>query len=157
MSELKHLHSAWDVDRFIVLEEEKVVAVRFGRYEYAANEDDAELYEHHLSTLMIDDALTDIAPKVRNFCCVVAVDTAAVPEFNQLYELDNVSDPFALMFFYRNKHIKVDLRTGNNNKVNFPVEADDLVDMIEMVYRGAQKGVGLVQGPKKFAQMAIRR
>lgn len=43
----------------------------------------------------------------------------------------------------------VDLGTGNNNKVNWAVEDDqELIDLIETVYRGASKGRGLVVSPK---------
>ena len=37
-----------------------------------------------------------------------------VPDFNVMYEL---YDPCTIMFFFRNKHIMIDLGTGNNNKV----------------------------------------
>lgn len=37
-----------------------------------------------------------------------------MPNEQQMYEL---YDPLAVMFFYRNKHIMIDLGTGNNNKM----------------------------------------
>lgn len=40
-----------------------------------------------------------------------------VPDFNKMYEL---YDPCTVMFFYRNKHIMIDLGTGNNNKSIYP-------------------------------------
>jgi U5 snRNP protein, DIM1 family len=71
------------------------------------------------------------------------------------------------MFFYRNKHIMIDLGTGNNNKINWAMEdkqevctisllytslthdlSTQLIDIIETVYRGASKGRGLVVSPK---------
>jgi Mitosis protein DIM1 len=53
------------------------------------------------------------------------------------------------MFFFRNKHIMIDLGTGNNNKINWPMEDEqELIDIIETVYRGARKGRGLVISPK---------
>lgn len=36
------------------------------------------------------------------------------PVTHQMYEL---YDECSLMFFYRNKHIMIDLGTGNNNKM----------------------------------------
>lgn len=63
-----------------------------------------------------------------------------------MYEL---YDQCALMFFYRNKHIMIDLGTGNNNKINWAIEnKQELIDIIETVYRGASKGRGLVVSPK---------
>lgn len=39
-----------------------------------------------------------------------------VPDFNDMYEL---YDPCTVMFFFRNKHIMIDLGTGNNNKISW--------------------------------------
>lgn len=41
-----------------------------------------------------------------------------MPDFNVMYEL---YDPCTIMFFFRNKHIMIDLGTGNNNKVRHVV------------------------------------
>uniref|UniRef100_A0A7S1W6X8 Uncharacterized protein n=1 Tax=Neobodo designis TaxID=312471 RepID=A0A7S1W6X8_NEODS len=157
MAELRHLHTAWDVDRTIVLDEEHVVAVRFSRHETCADEDDPVAFEHHMLTAQMDGALAEIATRVRNFCRIYAVDTNKVPEFNEMFELNDPREPFALLFFFKNKHIKLDVSTGNNNKVNFVVEPDDLIDMIEVVYRAGDKGRGLATGVKKFSHMAIAR
>lgn len=52
----------------------------------------------------------------------------------------------------RNKHIQVDFGTGNNNKINFTIgNKQELVDIIEAVYRGASKGKGLVVSPKDYS------
>lgn len=52
-------------------------------------------------------------------------------------------------FFYRNKHIMIDLGTGNNNKINWAIEdKQEFIDIVETVYRGAAKGRGLVVSPK---------
>ena len=40
-------------------------------------------------------------------------------DFNKMYEL---YDPCTVMFFFRNKHIMIDLGTGNNNKINWAME-----------------------------------
>ena len=44
------------------------------------------------------------------------MDITKVPDFNTMYEL---YDPVTVMFFYRNKHIMIDLGTGNNNKITW--------------------------------------
>ena len=50
-----------------------------------------------------------------------------------MYEL---YDPCTLMFFYRNKHMMIDLGTGNNNKINWPMEDEqELIDIIEVCMR----------------------
>jgi DIM1 family U5 snRNP protein len=63
--------------------------------------------------------------------------------------LNTNEEPFAVMFFFRNKHIMCDFGTGNNNKMNF-VERNrqDVVNILEAVYRGATKGKGQVNSPK---------
>lgn len=59
------------------------------------------------------------------------------------------TDPFPLN---RNKHIMIDLGTGNNNKINWAMEdKQEMIDIIETVYRGARKGRGLVVSPKDYS------
>ena len=81
------------------------------------------------------------AEKVKNFAVIYLVDISQVPDFNKMYEL---YDPCTTMFFYRNKHIMIDLGTGNNNKINWALEdTQEFIDIIETVYRGARKGINL--------------
>ena len=59
-----------------------------------------------------------------------------------------------VMFFYRNKHIMIDLGTGNNNKITWPIrDKQELIDIVEVVYRGARKGRGLVIAPKDYSTL----
>ena len=133
---LPHLHSGWEVDQAILTEEDRVVVIRFGR--------DAD------QTCMVqDEVLFGIAEKVKNFAVISPVDIDEVPHFNGMYEL---YDACTTMFFYRNKHIMVDLGTGNNNKINWALpDKQELIDIIEIVYRGARKGRGLVVSPKDYS------
>ena len=42
-----------------------------------------------------------------------------------------------------------DFGTGNNNKLNWVLEdKQELIDIVETIYRGAKKGRGLVVSPK---------
>nr|TKW23846.1 hypothetical protein SEVIR_3G013951v2 [Setaria viridis] len=57
-----------------------------------------------------------------------------------------------VMFFFRNKHIMIDLGTGNNNKINWALkDKQEFVDIVETVYRGARKGRCLVIAPKDYS------
>uniref|UniRef100_A0AAZ3PYS2 Thioredoxin like 4A n=1 Tax=Oncorhynchus tshawytscha TaxID=74940 RepID=A0AAZ3PYS2_ONCTS len=59
-----------------------------------------------------------------------------------------------IFFLYssRNKHIMIDLGTGNNNKINWTMEdKQEMIDIVETVYRGARKGRGLVVSPKDYS------
>lgn len=63
--------------------------------------------------------------------------------------LAELYDPMTIMFFFRNKHMMCDFGTGNNNKLNWVLEdKQELIDIIETIYRGAKKGRGLVVSPK---------
>lgn len=72
-----------------------------------------------------------------------------------MYEL---YDPVTLMFFFRNKHMMCDFGTGNNNKLNWVLEdKQELIDIVETIYRGAKKGRGLVVSPKGQYSVATSR
>jgi DIM1 family U5 snRNP protein len=133
---LPHLRSAYAVDQAILTEENKVVVMRFG-------------HDWDGTCMEMDEILCSIAEDVKNFAAIYAVDIFEVPDFNEMYEL---YDPCTTMFFFRNKHIMVDLGTGNNNKINWAFsEKQEMIDIIETVYRGAKKGRGLVVSPKDYS------
>eukprot|EP00948_MAST-09A_sp_MAST-9A-sp1_P002431 g2431.t1 len=133
---LPHLRTGFAVDQAIKLEEEKVVVVRFG-------------HDYDTTCMQVDETLFAISEKVKNFATIYLVDISEVPDFNTMYEL---YDPCTIMFFHRNRHIMVDLGTGNNNKINFLLtDRQELIDIIEEVWRGAMKGKGLVISPKDYS------
>ena len=96
-----------------------------------------------------DEILYKCAEAVSNFAVIYLVDTTEVADFNTMYEL---VDDCSVMFFFRNRHIMVDFGTGNNNKLNWALkEKQDMIDILEAVYRGATKGKGLVVSPKDYS------
>jgi DIM1 family U5 snRNP protein len=113
-----------------------------------------------------DEALFKIAERVKNFAVIYLcdidqagahppslrgshADRLQVPDFNAMYEL---YDPCSIMFFFRNKHIMCDFGTGNNNKLNWVLEdKQELIDIVETVYRGAKKVRGQVVSPKDYS------
>jgi len=133
---LTHLKNGWQVDQAILSEEERVVVMRFG-------------HDWDPDCMKMDEILHALANKVKNMAVIYLVDISKVPDFNKMYEL---YDPVTVMFFYRNKHIMIDLGTGNNNKINWPFnDKQEMIDIIETVYRGARKGRGLVVSPKDYS------
>ena len=133
---LPHLNCPWEVDQAILNEEDRVVVVRFG-------------HDYDPICMKMDETLNKIFFLVSKFAIIYLVDITKVPDFNTMYEL---YDPCTVMFFYRNKHIMVDLGTGNNNKINWAITSkQELIDIIEVVYRGAKKGKGLVISPKDYS------
>ncbi|KAF0047669.1 hypothetical protein F2P81_001302 [Scophthalmus maximus] len=122
---LPHLHNGWQVDQAILSEEDRVLVIRFG-------------HDWDPTCMKMDEVLYSIAEKVKNFAVIYLVDITEVPDFNKMYEL---YDPCTVMFFFRNKHIMIDLGTGNNNKINWTMEdKQEMIDIVETVYRGARKG-----------------
>ena len=133
---LPHLHTGWQVDQAILVEEERIVILRFGS--------DADE-----TCMLMDEMLSEISERVKNWAAIYLVDINQVPDFNTMYEL---YDPCTVMFFHRNKHIMVDLGTGNNNKINWALnDEQEFIDIAETVFRGARKGRGLVVSPKEYS------
>ncbi|PIA17863.1 putative mitosis protein dim1 [Coemansia reversa NRRL 1564] len=120
----------------ILSEEDRVVVIRFG-------------HDWDSQCMVMDETLWRIAEKVKKFAVIYVVDITQVPDFNTMYEL---YDRCTTMFFFRNKHIMIDLGTGNNNKIHWPItDQQEVIDLIEIVYRGARKGKGLVVSPKDYS------
>lgn len=153
---LPHLRTGWHVDQAILSEEDRLVVIRFGR-------------DHDPDCMRQDEVLYKIADKVKNFAVIYLCDLDEVPDFKAMYEL---YDACTVMFFFRNKHMMCDFGTGNNvshprpitwcedrkanvilqNKLNWVLEdKQELIDIIETIYRGAKKGRGLVVSPKDYS------
>ncbi|KAG7664379.1 DIB1 [[Candida] subhashii] len=139
---LPHLNTGWHVDQAILSEDDRLVIIRFGR-------------EEQPDCMIIDEILFSISERIKNFGVIYLCNLDKVPDFNQMYELDqDPTEPYTLMFFYRNKHMMCDFGTGNNNKLNFMIyDKQELIDIIETIYRGAKKGKGLVVSPKDYSTL----
>ncbi|CCK68389.1 U4/U6-U5 snRNP complex subunit DIB1 KNAG_0A07360 [Huiozyma naganishii CBS 8797] len=132
---LHHLHTGWHVDQAIVQEDEKLVVVRFG-------------HDQSKECALTDELLYSVSEKVSRFVSIYLVDIEEVPDFNEMYELD---DPCCLMFFYKNKHMMCDFGTGNNNKLNFLLDdKQELIDILETIFRAARKNKGLAISPYDY-------
>jgi DIM1 family U5 snRNP protein len=133
---LQHLNSGWHVDQAILNEEERLVIIRFG-------------HDWDPTCMKMDELLYSIAEKVTKFALIYLVDITQVPDFNRMYEL---YDPCTVMFFFRNRHMMCDFGTGDNNKINFLVEdKQEMIDIVETIYRGARKGKKIVPSPKDYS------
>lgn len=101
------------------------------------------------SCMQMDEVLAGVVDQIKNFAVIYLVDISEVPDFCTMYEL---YDPCTTMFFFRNKHIMIDLGTGNNNKINWAMnDKQEFIDIVEVIYRGARKGRGLVVSPKDYS------
>ncbi|KAK7194282.1 spliceosomal U5 snRNP-specific protein [Novymonas esmeraldas] len=115
--------------------------------------------EHYLRTRQMDALLAELAPKVRKYCTMYLVDTRVVTAFNDMYELGHDRDPFAVLFFYRNRHIRVDVGTGNNNKINFFAFEDmyDFLPIVDAAYKAGRQGRSITGCDRNFSSVALRR
>ncbi|PWA75553.1 mRNA splicing factor, thioredoxin-like U5 snRNP [Artemisia annua] len=69
-----------------------------------------------------------------------------------MYLHSELYDPSTAWFFFRNKHIMIDLGTGNNNKINWVMkDKQEFINIVETVYRGARKGRRLVIARKDYS------
>jgi len=126
---LPYLTHEYHVDMAILHEQKRVVCIRFGRPTTA-------------SCIAQDDVLASTAHLLQNLLVIYLVDIDTVTGFNSMYEL---YDDMSLMFFHRNRHIMVDQGTGDNNKITTVIDdATEFVDLAELIYRGANRGDGLI-------------
>jgi DIM1 family U5 snRNP protein len=133
---LTHLTNAWQVDQAILNEDSRLVVIRFG-------------HDWDPECMRMDAILASVAERVRRYAVIYVVDITQVPDFTEMYEL---YDKCTTMMFFRNKHMLIDLGTGNNNKINWALEdKQELLDLLEVVYKGAHKGKGLVVSPRDYS------
>ncbi|XP_053445392.1 thioredoxin-like protein 4A [Nycticebus coucang] len=129
---LPHLHNGWQVDQAILSE----VVIQFG-------------HDWDLTCMKMDEVRYSIAEQVKNFAVIYLRAITEVPDFNKMYKL---YDPCTVMFFLRNKHIVIDLVTSNDNNINWAMEnKQEMVGIIQTVYRGARKDCTLVVSPKGYS------
>ncbi len=118
-------------------EEERLVLVRFG-------------HDYDPECARMDETLYGIAERVKQWCVIYVVDTTQVSDFTAMYEL---VDACSVMVFWRNRHVQIDTGTGNNHKVTWAIEdKQEMIDLLETVYRGARKGKGLVVSPVDYSR-----
>ena len=138
---LTHLPSGWDVDQAILYHKDKLVVIRFGK-------------DTDPTCMKMDEMLSSCAERLKKFVVIYAVDIVAVPCFNKMYEL---VDPCSVMFFFRNKRMNVDFGTGENNKLNFLLKSkQEMIDLCEIVYRAAARGLGLAKSVINYASTKNR-
>ena len=175
------LTRAWDIDRFIVLGSvDKLVAVMYCPYfeqirvgirpastqqqsctangNRATTRDAAATANQTafiIEAALMEDTLRRIARRVSRYCCIYFADTNIVHDYDVMYEL-HAEEPFSLQFYYRNQHVKLDVGTGNYNKINFPIEEDELLSVVEAAFVGAKAGKVVVDSRKQYSQYARR-
>merc|ERR1712100_92145 len=92
--------------------------------------------------MLMDELLLSVQDAVKASCRMHLVDVQEVPDFCQQYEL---YDPCTLMFFFRGRHVQLELGVGDRYKITWPIGGPkELAEIVEAVHRGAQQGRDLV-------------
>eukprot|EP00933_Yihiella_yeosuensis_P022118 TRINITY_DN17416_c0_g1_i1.p1 TRINITY_DN17416_c0_g1~~TRINITY_DN17416_c0_g1_i1.p1 ORF type:complete len:150 (+),score=21.18 TRINITY_DN17416_c0_g1_i1:22-450(+) len=126
---LRHLHSAWAVEKEVTEEKPQVVLLRFG-------------HDYDPECKLVDEVLLDAQDAIKDRCSIFLVDISEVPDFSQQFEL---YDPCTLMFFYRGRHLQLALGLGERYKITWSIGGrQELIDIVEAVQRGAQQGRDLI-------------
>mmetsp|Transcript_91153 Transcript_91153/g.231973 ORF Transcript_91153/g.231973 Transcript_91153/m.231973 type:complete len:143 (+) Transcript_91153:80-508(+) len=134
---LGHLHSAWAVEQAVTGEESRVVLLRFG-------------HDHDPECMLMDEVLLEASIALEEACRISLVDIKEVPDFTQQYEL---YDPCTLMFFYRGRHLQLELGLGDRYKITWPVGgSQELTDIVEAVIRGARQGRDLIVATRDYSR-----
>lgn len=155
---LPHLNSGWAVDQVTILLSQNVYLGYINRRRACCGNTVwvfIFLYlnffrqDHDSTCMVMDEILYSAAQLTKNYAVFYLVDKNKVSDFNTMYE---IYDDCTVMFFFRNRHILVDLGTGDNNKINWAMnDKQEFIDIVETVYLGAKKGKGLVVSPKDYS------
>lgn len=77
--------------------------------------------------------------------CFYSIDASDVPEYVKYF---NISLMPAVVFMFNAEHMKVDFGTADHSKWIGVFELkQDLIDLVETIYRGAMKGQYIVTCP----------
>merc|ERR1712025_313960 len=86
----------------------------------------------------MDRILYNVNEKINDIVQIYLVDFTEVTDFTSLYSL---YDPCTIMFFFRGKHVHVDVGSGNTTKLNWPVYSEeDICQMVQIVYNSPVTG-----------------
>ncbi|CAK9019624.1 Thioredoxin-like protein 4A (DIM1 protein homolog) (Spliceosomal U5 snRNP-specific 15 kDa protein) (Thioredoxin-like U5 snRNP protein U5-15kD) [Durusdinium trenchii] len=139
---LSHLHAAWQVEKVVTEEEARVILLRFG-------------CDYDPDCKLMDEILLAISDKVKAKCEIFLVDVSQVQDFTQQYEL---YDPCTLMFFYKGRHLQLELGLGERYKITWPIgEEKELISIIDAIHRGAQQGRDLIVAPQDRSLAPLER
>lgn len=129
---LDSLETKEDIDRAITKTTDIVLVLRFGR-----NEDS--------TCLQLDHLLAKCAAELANMAQIFIVDVDKVPVYTKYFDITLIP---STVFFFNAQHIKVDWGTPDHTKfVGSFRNKQDLIDVVEVIYRGAMKGKVIVTSP----------
>ncbi|XP_048741020.1 thioredoxin-like protein 4B [Ostrea edulis] len=129
---LETLETKEAVDRAITETTDVVLILRFGR-----DDDSTCLQQDHL--------LAKCAPELGNMAKIFSVDVDKVPVYTKYFDITLIP---STIFFFNAQHMKVDWGTPDHTKfIGSFRNKQDLIDVVEVIYRGAMKGKVIVTSP----------
>lgn len=129
---LPNLTSKQEIDNVIRSTEEMVLVLRFGR-------------ENDSVCLQLDHILSKCVDDLGKMARIYTVDVDSVPVYTRYFDITLIP---ATIFFFNAQHIKVDWGTADHTKfIGTFKKKQDLIDVVEVIYRGAMKGKLMVRSP----------
>eukprot|EP00002_Diphylleia_rotans_P023587 TRINITY_DN4641_c0_g1_i1.p1 TRINITY_DN4641_c0_g1~~TRINITY_DN4641_c0_g1_i1.p1 ORF type:complete len:150 (+),score=37.46 TRINITY_DN4641_c0_g1_i1:51-500(+) len=129
---LKHLTTKKEVDNAIQSTKGRVLVLRFGR-------------DSDTNCLVLDDILAKAEAELARMAAIYLVDLDQVPIYTTYFDIALIP---STIFFYEGRHMKVDYNTQDHTKfVGSFASKQDLIDLVETVYRGAIHGKYIVPCP----------
>uniref|UniRef100_A0A8C3SD79 Thioredoxin-like protein n=1 Tax=Chelydra serpentina TaxID=8475 RepID=A0A8C3SD79_CHESE len=129
---LPKLTSKKGVDEAIKSVAEKVLVLRFGK--------DDDLVCKNIIQLQ-----TKTSHDLSKMAAIYLVDVNKVPVYTQYFDISYIP---STVFFFNGQHMKVDYGSPDHTKfVGSFKTKQDFIDLIEVIYRGAMRGMLIVQSP----------
>ncbi|TMW63343.1 hypothetical protein Poli38472_002284 [Pythium oligandrum] len=129
---LEQLTTKAAIDDAIRSTKDKVLILRFGR-------------ASDLVCMQQDDVLAKCERELFKMARMCIIEAEAVPIYAQYFDITLIP---ATIFFFNTQHIKVDYGTPDHTKfIGAFRTRQDLIDLVEVIYRGARHGKLIVDCP----------
>ncbi|CAD25156.1 D1B1-LIKE PROTEIN REQUIRED FOR MITOSIS ENTRY [Encephalitozoon cuniculi GB-M1] len=99
----------------------------------------------------MDGLLERICLALSNYVEIYVCERSSVRELVDPMGLDS---PVNIMCFFNRRHIKIDCSSGDNDKINFFIENEEmLIELFTLAYKAGVKGKGIVRSPFKLREL----
>eukprot|EP01012_Entosiphon_sulcatum_P026430 TRINITY_DN3187_c0_g1_i1.p2 TRINITY_DN3187_c0_g1~~TRINITY_DN3187_c0_g1_i1.p2 ORF type:complete len:145 (-),score=41.31 TRINITY_DN3187_c0_g1_i1:404-838(-) len=139
--QFQQLHNGLALEQALGSDNERLVVLRYG-----SSWDPA--------CMQMDELLVQLYDRVRPHVCVFVMDASDAPDVAHGYGLSPTTEPFALLFFYQQRQLSLEVGSGvTTNRFAVPIrDPQELLALLEAAYRGAKQGRQLVVSPKDYTR-----